>query len=176
MSRRRSASVIPASPHPILLAAILAAISCGRSREAVHDAGSDTAFASMQERGHAVMGVDQYTSSHVFENLPDGGRIVLERDSASDTSGIATIRAHMQSIATAFREGDFEKPFQVHVQVVPGTAVMAARHGAIDYSVIDRPRGAEVRIRSADTAAVAAIHAFLDFQRGAHHAGAHEHS
>jgi hypothetical protein len=47
---------------------------------------------------------------------------------------------------------------------------MAARRDAISYEVVDRPRGGEVRIGSSDSAAVAAIHAFLAFQRDAHHA------
>jgi len=122
----------------------------------------------MQQRGQVVMGVDQYTSAHVFEDLPDGGRIVLDRDGATDTSGIATIRAHMRDIAVAFRAGDFTKPFQVHAQVVPGTAVMATHRAAITYDAIDRPRGGEVRIRTQDPAAVAAIHEFLAFQRRDH--------
>lgn len=121
-----------------------------------------------------VMGVDQYTSHHVFEDLPDGGRIVLERDSAGDTLAIVRIRAHMHEIATDFTRGDFSKPFMVHHIHVPGTNVMAARRAAISYQEMDRPRGAEVRIRTTDTAVVAAVHAFLAFQRGAHHAGAHE--
>ena len=49
-------------------------------------------------------------------------------------------------------------------------AVMAARRIKITYEASDRPRGAEVRIRTTDSAAVAAIHAFLAFQRTAHHA------
>ena len=121
-----------------------------------------------------VMGVDQYTSAHVFEDLPDGGRVVLDRDSLGDTTGIAAIRIHMRDIATSFRAGDFTKPFQVHAQVVPGTAVMTAQRAAIEYDVVDRPRGGEVRIRSTDPAAVAAIHEFLAFQRAGHHAAAHE--
>jgi len=133
----------------------------------------DSAFAATQSRGQVVMGVDQYTSAHVFEDLPDGGRIILERDDSRDTAGIATIRLHMESIATAFREGDFTKPFQVHAQAVPGTGVMAARRAAISYAVVERPRGGEVRLRSADAPAIAAIHEFLAFQRGAHHAAAH---
>ena len=128
----------------------------------------------MQQRGQLVMGVDQYTSAHVFEDLPDGGRIVLDREGAIDTSGVATIRLHMRDIAAAFRAGDFTKPFQVHAQVVPGTAVMAAHRAAITYDAIDRPRGGEVRIRTQDPAAVAAIHEFLAFQRGGHHAAGHE--
>jgi hypothetical protein len=116
------------------------------------------------------MGVDQYTAAHVFEDLPDGGRIILDRNRGSDTSGITTIRQHMRDVAA----GDFTKPFQVHAAVVPGTAVMTARRAAMHYQERDRPRGAEVRIRTTDAAAVAAAHAFLAFQRGAHHAGAHE--
>jgi len=149
-----------------LLAAALLLGACGRTK--------DADFAAMQERGRMVMGVDQYTSAHVFEDLPDGGRVVLDRDSTGVSSGVATIRQHMRDIAAAFQAGDFNKPFQVHAQVVPGTAVMQARRSAITYEVVDRPRGGEVRIRSADPAAVAAIHEFLGFQRAGHHAAGHE--
>jgi hypothetical protein len=131
-------------------------------------------FAAMQARGERVMGVNQYTSAHVFEDLPDGGRVVLDRADASDTADIAKIRAHMADIASAFRAGDFTKPFAVHAQTVPGTAVMTARRAAITYTVADRPRGGEVRITSRDPAAVAAIHDFLAFQREQHHAAGHD--
>jgi hypothetical protein len=155
--------------QPRLLATVLVLTACRPTRDA-----PDADFAAMQERGRMVMGVDQYTSAHVFEDLPDGGRVVLDRDSTGDTTGVATIRQHMRDIAAAFRAGDFTKPFQVHAQVVPGTAVMQARRSGIAYEVIDRPRGGEVRIRSTDPAAVAAIHEFLAFQRAGHHAAGHE--
>src|ERR1041384_4807062 len=45
-------------------------------------------FAAMQARGEHVMGVDQYTSAHVFEDLPDGRRVGLDRDDPSDMAGI----------------------------------------------------------------------------------------
>jgi hypothetical protein len=99
------------------------ALACGKSK----DPGD---FAAMQARGAHVMGVNQYTSAHVFEDLPDGGRVVLDRDDPSDSTGVATVRAHMRDIAAAFRAGDFAKPFAVHAQVVPGTEVMTARRGA----------------------------------------------
>src|SRR5690242_6831546 len=38
---------------------------------------SDTAYASMQQRGKEAMGVDQYTSTHKFDSFADGGRIEL---------------------------------------------------------------------------------------------------
>lgn len=130
-------------------------------------------FSAMQTRGQHVMGVNQYTSAHVFEDLPDGGRVVLERADASDTADITTIRAHMRDIVTAFRAGDFTKPFEVHAQTVPGTDVMTAKRSVITYDASDRSRGGEVRIRTSDPAAVEAIHQFLAFQRGEHHAASH---
>ncbi|HYL20771.1 MAG TPA: hypothetical protein VEU74_03340 [Gemmatimonadales bacterium] len=157
---------------PAALISLIALVACGRRGASAGQ--SDSAFAAMQRRGQAVMGVDQYASAHVFEDLEDGGRIVLEADSLSDSAGIAAIRRHMRDIAVAFRAGDFAGPFRVHAQAVPGTAVMAARHTRITYEATDRPRGAEVRLRTTDRTAVTAIHAFLAFQRSAHHAAGHE--
>ena len=155
------------------LALMIAFARCERGGESVRRR-SDTAFAAMQARGQTVMGVNQYASAHVFEDLEDGGRIVLDADNPSDTAGIVAIRHHMRDIATAFRAGDFAGPFQVHARVVPGTSVMAARASKISYEATDRPRGAEVRIWTTDPAAVVAIHAFLAFQRTEHHAADHE--
>jgi hypothetical protein len=161
-----------------ILAIAAVAAACARHDErgpAAATAADDSArFAAVQTRGRSVMGVDQYTSAHVFEDLPDGGRIVLDRADAADTAGIATIRRHMREVADDFRRGDFAKPFRVHAQQVPGTDAMARRRDAITYTVVDRPRGAEVDIHTTDSAAVAAVHAFLAFQRSDHHAAGHE--
>jgi hypothetical protein len=113
------------------------------------------------------MGVDQYTSAHRFEPLPDGGRIELQRDTA-DRAGAETIRAHMRDIAGRFSQGDFAIPGFVHAQEVPGTRVMAERKARISYQAHDLPGGAEVRIRTTDSTALAAVHEFLAFQRGDH--------
>lgn len=103
-------------------------------------AGADSGFAGVQERGREVMGVEQSTSTHLFESLFDGGRIVLQTDS-TDAAGEATIRAHMRDIAERFTQGDFTLPGVVHgMPTVPGTAVMAARHTGIGYSVELLPR------------------------------------
>jgi hypothetical protein len=137
-------------------------------------AAQDTAFAAMQDRGRSAMGVDQYTSSHVFEDFPDGGRIVLRRDVA-DSAGVVAIRAHMRDIAERFAAGDFAVPGFVHSQEVPGTRVMRERRGLISYRADTLPRGGEVRITTADPAAVEAVHQFLAFQRHEHHAAGHDH-
>lgn len=157
-------------PRTLALVVLLAA--CGGVRA---EPDPDADFAAVQERGRAAMGVDQYTSTHVFEDLPDGGRIVLDRDTAADSAGIATIRAHMRDIAAAFARGDFALPGFVHAREVPGTAEMARLRDRIRYDAVDRPRGAEVRIRAEGDEAVRAVQAFLAFQRSDHRAAGHEH-
>ncbi|HEX6368714.1 MAG TPA: hypothetical protein VF006_07275 [Longimicrobium sp.] len=165
--------------RPLLLT-LLAALPNALAAQHAHDhaahhppaaqATPDSAFAVLQARGHQAMGVDQYTSAHRFDALPDGGRIELQRD-GGDAEGVATIRAHLRSIADAFARGDFQTPAFVHDQPVPGTEVMAARRAAIRYEYRDLPHGGEVRIVTADAEALAAIHAFMAFQRGDHRAG-----
>jgi hypothetical protein len=154
----------------VVLISIFVVAGCSRVEDGKV---SDTGFAEVQRRGQTVMGVDQYTSKHVFEDLPDGGRIVLDRDDATDTADVQTIRAHMRVIEAAFQRGDFTLPGIVHAQAVPGTRVMADKRAVISYRVLDRPRGAEVRIQSADPVAVAAVHEFLKFQRSDHRAAGH---
>lgn len=137
-------------------------------------ADTDSAFAAVQSRGAAVMGVDQYTSTHVFEPLPDGGRIALQTDSV-DAVGEETIRAHMRDVAERFAKGDFTLPGMVHAMPsVPGTAEMTARRAAIRYVVEPLPRGTQVRIITRDAEAIKAVHAFLAFQRMDHRAMSHD--
>jgi hypothetical protein len=136
------------------------------------DTSSDSAFARVQARGHTAMGVDQYTSAHQFEPLPDGGRISLQRDPA-DSAGVAQIRSHMDSIAVAFARGDFALPGFVHDRQVPGTAVMAARRSHIRYLAERIPGGGQLRLQTSDSAAIAAIHEFLAFQRQDHRTAGH---
>jgi len=160
----RAAVVTVAILSPVALASPAAA---QHSHDHARRADSDTAFASMQTRGKAAMGVDQYTSAHQFEDLPDGGRIELQRDS-TDSAGVAEIRAHLQSIAKAFGQGDFEVPGFVHAGEVPGTEVMRERQDRISYRFHPLPGGGEVRIGTADTAAIRAVQEFLAFQRREH--------
>lgn len=156
----------------MLLTALL--LGCGHARTERTAGAGDSAFTALQTRGAEAMGVDQYTSSHVFESLADGGRIVLQRDSV-DSAGTATIRAHMRDIAARFSAGDFTIPGMVHAREVPGTAVMAARRDEIRYDADTLPRGAQVRIVTTDSAALSAVHAFLAFQRQDHRSAGHAH-
>jgi len=146
---------------------VIAGVACADDTQ--RDDAGDSAFAALQSRGHEAMGVDQYTSVHRFESLRDGGRIELQRDS-TDRAGVETIRAHMRDIAGRFSQGDFAIPGFVHAQEAPGTRIMAERKARISYEAHDLPGGAEVRIRTTDSTALAAVHAFLAFQRGDHRA------
>lgn len=165
---------------PIVLAAVsllppIAACGSGHPHErSAHTAHADSAFAALQRRGAdpRAMGVDQYTSIHRFDALPDGGRIELQR-AEDDSAGVAQIRRHLRSIADAFAAGNFTTPAFVHAQKVAGTDVMAAKRSLITYSVRDLPRGAELWITTHDPAAIAAVHEFMAFQRMDHHAGGH---
>jgi hypothetical protein len=158
----------------LLIGIILSGCSPSDRPEVATKPGSDSGFTALQSRGARAMGVDQYTSAHVFEPLPDGGRIVLTRD-ATDTAGVETIRDHMRLIAGRFARGDFQIPGFVHAQTVPGTAVMASRRSRISYVADTLQGGGQLRITTTDSAALTAVHQFLAFQRQDHRAPAHEH-
>jgi hypothetical protein len=159
----------------LIIPFLLGLLACGPGGQQPalpHSTGAaDSGYPGVQARGEVAMGVNQYTSSHVFEPLADGGRIELQRNE-SDSAGAARIGRHMEQIAIRFAAGDFRLPGFVHAQHVPGTDVMAAKRDAIHYAVEVLPRGAALRIRSEDRAAVRAVHEFLAFQRQDHHAPA----
>ena len=157
-------------------AALLGPAACGSQTASVAQRPSppDTAFVQLQHRGEIAMGVDQYTSAHRFDDTDTGGEIQLQRD-PSDSAGVATIREHLRDITAAFQRGDFRIPGFVHARQVPGTEVMAARKGDIEYSFVELPGGGKVVITTRDPEAVAAIHVFLAFQRQDHRAPGHMH-
>lgn len=159
----------------LAFALILTACGGGPQSDAADSAADDSAFAALQERGAAPegMGVDQYASAHVFDDLPDGGRIEFQ-DTVGDDAAVEQIRAHLQEIAGMFARGDFSTPAFVHgMDAVPGTRVMAERRDRIEYEYAPLARGGEVRMRTSDSTALAAIHEFLAFQRMDHRAEGH---
>jgi hypothetical protein len=128
---------------------------------------NDSAHAAMQRRGAEVMGVDQGTSVHVFEALPNGGVIELQRAS-DDSAGARVIQAHLRAIAQAFSSGDFSMPTYVHMTSAPGARIMSDRRNAIRYDYRALPRGAALRITTSDPVARKAIWDFIAFQRNEH--------
>ncbi|MEO8633970.1 MAG: hypothetical protein ABI587_01725 [Gemmatimonadales bacterium] len=156
-----------------LITLLLALPACGRS-DAAAGHPADSSFAAMKARGAGVMGVNQDASEHVFEDLPDGGRIAYRMLDATDTNGVAVIRRHLRSISDSFSVGVFHGPTEVHGMEVPGSVTMTRLRGGIQYAVQELPTGAELRISSADSVAIEAIHAFLAFQRIDHRAAGHD--
>jgi len=156
-----------------LVTALMTVPGCSDDSPDHMTAEADPEFAELQTRGAEAMGVDQYTSTHLFDALPDGGRIELQRD-VDDPDGVAQIRSHLREIAAAFENGDFETPAFVHMQTVPRTSVMAAKKDVITYTFSELPRGGELRIVTSDAEAIRAIHAFMEFQRTDHRAGGEE--
>lgn len=154
-----------------LAGVLLVCIACKQngSSPSASSAAHDSSFVALQERGKMAMGVDQSTSTHAFDALPDGGRIELLRD-ANDSLGIAQIRAHLRLIQHAFQAGDFSTPQFVHMQTMPGTVEMGRLRSAIVYSYNDLPGGGEVVMKTRDSVALEAIHAFMGAQRSGHHA------
>jgi hypothetical protein len=137
-------------------------------------ATEDPDFDALQERGQIGMGVDQYASTHLFDALPDGGRIEYQHG-RDDPEGIDQIRRHLKEIQVAFKVGDFRTPAFIHAQEAPGTAVMAARREHIEYRYRDLPRGGELRLITDDPEALRAIREFMAFQRADHRAGGMDH-
>ena len=146
----------------VVAGALIACTSTSQERE----------FEELQNRGQVAMGVNQYTSTHKFDALADGGRIELQRDE-NDTRDVQTIRAHLKEVMAAFQQGDFRVPGFVHAQEVPGTKEMAAKRALIQYAYSDLPRGGQIRLTTSDAGALRAIHEFMAFQRHDHRAGGH---
>src|SRR5256885_9826340 len=90
------------------LIGLIAALACssGNSAGSKSAQSSDSSFAKLQQRGATVMGVDQYTSQHVFEPLPTGGRIVVQRKE-DDSAGGDVIPAHTRTTAPTFSAAGF---------------------------------------------------------------------
>ena len=153
--------------------AVLIATASAALAQSNHDHSHvmpDSGYAAMQRRGQAAMGVNQYTSAHKFEDLPEGGRIELQADS-TDTADVHTIREHLQGIAKAFAAGNFSTPGFVHAEEVPGTATMRRKRAAIQYRFELLPGGGDVRISTRDDIAIKAVHEFLAYQRHEHRVG-----
>ena len=155
-----------------LTASLVLLSACGGGPRPAAPTGEG--FDGLQARGEAGMGVDQYASTHVFDALPDGGRIEFQYDS-DDPEGVAAIRRHLKEIQVAFRAGDFSTPAFVHDRQVPGTDVMAERSASIEYLYRDLPRGGELRLVTNDPQALAAVRDFMAFQRMDHRAEGVDH-
>jgi len=79
---------------------------------------------ALKKRGADAMGFDQDATAHHFGLAVTGGSIEVTVRDQADQNTIAAIRSHLRSIASEFANGQFEKPFQTHDEVVPGVVEM----------------------------------------------------
>jgi hypothetical protein len=132
----------------------------------MHDAHSQ-----MNERGGKGMGFSQLATTHHFFLKADGGAIQVEANDPSDTASRDEVRMHLEHIARAFQNGDFDIPMFVHDTVPPGVAEMKQLKKEIRYVFEESAGGGRLVFFSSNRDAVAAIHNFLRFQIEEHKTG-----
>jgi len=122
-------------------------------------------------RGDHAMGFDAVKTAHHFLQNAAGGTIQVIANDPVDTVSRDAIQHHLQHIAKAFRDGDFDIPMLVHGQTPPGVPVMKRLKSEITYEYVASDRGGRVEISTKNPEALAAIHDFLRFQIREHHTG-----
>ena len=70
-----------------------------------------------------------------------------------------------------FSNADFSTPLLFQEQVPPGVPVMKEKHTLITYTFEKLPADGKVRIKTADSDALRAIHDLLRFQIADHYTG-----
>ena len=126
---------------------------------------------AVEKNGDQAMGFPHDKTTHHFRLNTDGGAIEVTVNDSQDLTNLQAIRSHLAHIAKLFSDGDFAIPMFVHDKVPPGVPVMKEKRTAISYQYEGIAGGARVRIQTADTAALSAIHDFLRFQIEDHHTG-----
>jgi hypothetical protein len=122
------------------------------------------AHTQMDERGEKGMGFSQTATTHHFFLNESGGVIQVEANDSADSANRDEIRMHLEHIAHAFQNGDFDIPMFVHDTVPPGVPEMKRLRKHIRYAFEETSNGGRVVISSADAKALTAIHRFLRFQ------------
>ncbi len=126
---------------------------------------------SVVERGEHVMGFSHEKTAHHFLLYANGGEINVAANDVSDKASIEQIRMHLGHIVGQFSAGNFNAPMLIHDTTPPGVPTMTRLKGDIKYEYSETPRGARIRLITANSQAVDAIHAFLLFQIIDHHTG-----
>jgi hypothetical protein len=124
--------------------------------------------AEVAARGATVMPFDLEQTTHIFDDLPDGGLQQVVADDPQDTAQIAPIRAHLQEEAAKFQRGDFGDPAAIHGDAMPGLAALRQGYAQIEVVYAELPDGAQIRYTTSDPAMVAALHAWFAAQLSDH--------
>jgi hypothetical protein len=154
-------SVVAAQQHPVMPAGMTHEEHMAQMKKE----------AEMKQHGRMAMGFDQDKAMHLFTLTADGGLIRVNANDAADLTTRDQIRSHLQEIALAFGQGDFEKPLMTHGEMPPGVATMQRLKAAIAYTYETSDRGGVVRITTSNADARDAIHDFLRYQIKEHATG-----
>lgn len=125
----------------------------------------------MMKRGEQAMGFSQEKTTHHFYLAKDGGVIDVAANDPKDAASLDQIRQHLAHIAHLFADGNFDAPMFIHGTTPPGVTTMAKLHDQIHYEFQQTEVGGRVRITTANSQALDAIHAFLLFQIVDHQTG-----
>jgi len=131
--------------------------------------------AAVAERGKTVMPFDLERTTHIFEDLPDGGRQQVVADNPADAAQIALIHGHLQEEAAKFQQGDFRDPAAIHGNGMPGLAELQRSYAQIDVAYTELPNGGQLRYTTSDPELVAAVHAWFAAQLHDHGSHAMDH-
>ena len=131
--------------------------------------------AEVAARGVEVMPFDLERTTHIFDDLPDGGLQQVIADDPQDSAQIVLIRGHLQEEAAKFQRGDFGDPATIHGDGMPGLAELRQGYGQIEVTYAELPAGAQIRYTTRDPAIVAALHAWFEAQLSDHGGHAMEH-
>lgn len=134
---------------------------------ACSDSDLDQRRADVAGAGSEVMPFDLEATTHVFEELDEGGLQTVVADS-DDPEQIALIRSHLSEEAERFARGDFHDPEIIHGDAMPGLHALVESHDKLSITYRDVDRGGEIRYVSDDPALVEAIHEWFDAQRNDH--------
>lgn len=131
--------------------------------------------AEVAARGAEVMPFDLERTTHIFDDLPDGGLQQVVADDQTDTAQIVLIRAHLQEEAAKFQRGDFGDPASIHGDAMPGLAELRQGYARIEVAYSELSDGAQIRYTTSDPAMVAALHAWFAAQLSDHGGHAVDH-
>jgi hypothetical protein len=165
--------------HTLILAASVLVTSCAHGQNPVmscrmqdqYHVSAEQHSGGVDARGDHAMGFSHETAAHHFLLLSDGGIICVATRQERDDVTRNEIRTHLAHIAGLFSSGDFDIPMFIHDRIPPGVPVMKAKKAAISYTYQETERGGQVRIKTADTEALKAVHDFLVFQIQDHQTG-----
>lgn len=126
-------------------------------------------------KGAEVMPFDLELTTHIFENIDNGGRQQVIANDPDAVEQIVLIREHLAEEAQRFAKGDFHDPSTIHGEHMAGMhdLVMNADQIRIEYAEL--PDGAQILYTTDSPELVTAIHQWFEAQLADHGRHATDH-